>query len=254
MNEIMKTTSLTPIEVELGIDEQGRTTARKLYSFLELNPAAYARWCKTNILENEFADEGMDYEVFNPDVENPQGGRPTQDFRLSASFAKKLAMMAKNERGEQARQYFVAVEDGLKKVASEKAVYANISPELKAIIFQDQKIQAVESRVDEVDKDLQQFKLDMPLLGLECEKITTAVRQKGVSCLGGKESVAYADPSLRGRVYSDIYGELKRQFGVASYKAIKRSQTDIALEVIGSYELPIVLEEEIELVNEQIAM
>ena len=34
MNELQQTTSfLTPIEVELGVDENGMTTARKLYSF-----------------------------------------------------------------------------------------------------------------------------------------------------------------------------------------------------------------------------
>lgn len=56
MNELQQTTSfLTPIEVELGVDENGMTTARKLYSFLELRKADFARWAKTNITENEFA-------------------------------------------------------------------------------------------------------------------------------------------------------------------------------------------------------
>ncbi|MCD7870750.1 MAG: hypothetical protein LUG59_09485 [Enterocloster clostridioformis] len=33
------TSKLTPIEIALGIDGEGRTTATKLYDFLELNPA-----------------------------------------------------------------------------------------------------------------------------------------------------------------------------------------------------------------------
>ena len=53
MNELQQTTSfLTPIEVELGVDENGMTTAKKLYSFLELSPSNYSKWCKTNITEN----------------------------------------------------------------------------------------------------------------------------------------------------------------------------------------------------------
>ena len=60
MNELQQTTSfLTPIEVELGVDENGMTTARKLYSFLELRKADFARWAKTNITENEFATENF---------------------------------------------------------------------------------------------------------------------------------------------------------------------------------------------------
>ena len=45
----------------------------------------------------------MDFEVLDINVENPKGGRPTQDFKLTANFAKKLSMQGKTERAEQAR-------------------------------------------------------------------------------------------------------------------------------------------------------
>lgn len=79
------------------------TTARKLYEFLEMNPSQYARWYKSNILENPFAEENKDFEVLVIDEENPKGGRPIQDFKLTANFAKKLSMQGKTERAEQAR-------------------------------------------------------------------------------------------------------------------------------------------------------
>lgn len=113
--------SQTPIEIALGIDENGMTTAKKLYEFLELNPAVYARWCKANILENEFAEEGVDYEVLNINVENPLGGRPTQDFKLTAHFAKKLSMKGSGERAEEAREYFAHVEEKAKEIAINKS-------------------------------------------------------------------------------------------------------------------------------------
>jgi hypothetical protein len=115
-------------------------------------------------------------------------------------------------------------------------------------------IKEVDSKVNAVDKDLQDFKKDMPLLAIECDRITTAVRSKGVKCLGGKDSNAYQDKSLRGRVYSDIHGQLKREFGVSSYKAIKRSQCDYAVEIINNYRLPLALEEEIESLNAQMRL
>lgn len=37
------------------------TTAKRLYEFLELNPSNYSRWVKSNISENQFAEEGVDY-------------------------------------------------------------------------------------------------------------------------------------------------------------------------------------------------
>nr|DAR29936.1 MAG TPA: hypothetical protein [Caudoviricetes sp.] len=113
-------------------------------------------------------------------------------------------------------------------------------------------IKDVDNKVDAVNEDLQSFKLDLPLLGVECDRITSAVRSKGVKCLGGKESPAYKDKSLRGKVYSDIHRELKRQFGLSSYKGIKRNQCDLAVEIINNYELPHILSVEVEEVNSQI--
>jgi len=116
-------------------------------------------------------------------------------------------------------------------------------------------IDDVEQRVEAVNDDLQAFKMDMPILGLECDRITAAVKKKGVNCLGGKDSNAYHDASVRGKVYQDIYGQLKREFGLsASYKAIKRSQTDTAITIIESYELPMALEEEINCCNAQMVL
>lgn len=120
--------------------------------------------------------------------------------------------------------------------------------------LQFQAIKEVDSKVDTVNKDLQEFKMDMPILGIECDRITTAVRCRGVKCLGGKDSEAYQDKSLRGRVYADIYGQLKREFGVSSYKAIKRNQTDTAVRIVNLYELPMALEDEIADVNAQMVL
>lgn len=110
------TSNQTPIEIALGVDAQGMTTAKKLYEFLELDSSNYAKWFKKNIIENNFAEENTDYWVFVPKDKNPLGGRPTQDAKLTASFAKKLSMMQKNKKGDAARNYFVGIENGAKKL------------------------------------------------------------------------------------------------------------------------------------------
>ena len=48
----------------------------------------------------------------------------------------------------------------------------------------------LEQKIDSVNKDLQDFKQDMPLLAVECERITKAVKNKGGSVLGGRDSEA----------------------------------------------------------------
>ena len=102
--------------------------------------------------------------------------------------------------------------------------------------------------------DLQEFKRDMPLLALECQKITWAKNQKVVPLLGGKDAPAYKDNGLRSRVYRDVEGQLRREFGVTTYKAIKRSQCDLAIQIIKDYELPMALEEEIRDMNSQMEL
>jgi anti-repressor protein len=152
MQPMTDTVSLTQIEIALGIDEAGMTTAKKLYEFLDLNQAAYARWFKSNILENEFAEEGTDFFPFNTNVEC--GGQASKDARLTAKFAKKLSMTQKNERGEQAREYFTRVEDGAKKMLLQ---FQDMSPQLQYMIKveqeqkrQAQEIEAVSNRVDNI--------------------------------------------------------------------------------------------------------
>lgn len=109
----------------------------------------------------------------------------------------------------------------------------------------------VKEEIRRVDNDLQNFKADMPLLALECQRITRAKNQKVVPLMGGKNAPAYKNKSLMHKVYSDVDAQLRREFGVNTYKAIKRSQCDLAVEIIKNYELPRCLREEIEDENSQ---
>lgn len=109
----------------------------------------------------------------------------------------------------------------------------------------------LKEKIDAVNDDLQEFKRDMPLLALECQKITKAKNQKVVPILGGKNAPAYKDNSLRQLVYSDIDAQLRREFGVNTYKAIKRNQCDVAIKIINEYELPMYLKDRIDDANAQ---
>ena len=127
-NSVIEQNYLTPIEIALGVDEQGMTTARKLYEFLELAPQNYSRWLKTNIIENEFATEDEDY-FHSSSMKNEQGrGKFAEDYRLTAHFAKKLSVKGNSEKAEQAREYFTRVEEKVKQKAID---YSQLSPELQ---------------------------------------------------------------------------------------------------------------------------
>lgn len=115
------TTTQTPIEIALQIYENGMTTASQLYTFLELDSSNFSRWCNRNIKNNKFATENVDYIPFVvPEERNkPKNPKPKTDYHLTSDFAKKSSMTGNSERHEQARNYFIACEQGLK-IATEK--------------------------------------------------------------------------------------------------------------------------------------
>lgn len=115
MENLVEVVNKTPIEIALQIDDEGFTTAKKLYFWLYENGSHYAKWLKDNITENPFAEPNE----FSPILRKPQkqGGRPTEDYRITASLAKRISMATKSERGEDARKYFIGCEQALKLVA-----------------------------------------------------------------------------------------------------------------------------------------
>ena len=108
-------------------------------------------------------------------------------------------------------------------------------------------------RVDKVEDKLSNLENDTPLYGCEIDEVQKHVRKKGVEVLGGKGSEAYRDGSVRSQVYSDIYNQLKREYGcVSSYKSIKRKYVDAVHVFIDRYEPPTALSEQIRDCNAQV--
>ncbi|MCC0658356.1 ORF6C domain-containing protein [Clostridioides sp. ES-S-0123-01] len=128
------------------------------------------------------------------------------------------------------------------------------SKELQAIFMLDKKQEVLETKIENVNEKLENFMDDAPLFNVECECIVKEVKKVATKSLGGHGSKAYKNKSLRGKVYSDIYHQIKREFGVESYKAIKRCQLDKVLEIVDNYKLPTVLEDEIRLLNSQLSI
>lgn len=166
MNEIKHTVAQTPIEIALGVDENGMTTASKLYSFLELNPSNYSKWCKTNIAENEFAEENVDFTRFVLKYESGVGIKEREDYKLTSKFARKLSMTQKNHKGEIARDYFATLEDKAKEVAinrsqlppSMQVIYAMLDEQAKVALEQKrqaEQINRIEQKQDAIAETFQ---------------------------------------------------------------------------------------------------
>ena len=128
-----------------------------------------------------------------------------------------------------------------------KNPFAHLSKELQAII-------AIDTKVQKIEEDFNTFKSNLPLLNVDCKELQAEVRKKGIEVLGGYRSAAYNNKSLRSRTYQDIQYQIKREFGVNRYEAIKSRQVDKAIEIIRDYKVPYILADEITMINNQVGV
>lgn len=117
---------------------------------------------------------------------------------------------------------------------------------LEQLQLQNQAILEVNEKVDRIEND-------MPLFKAECDELQALVRKTGVNLMGGIKSASYKDNSMRGKVYSDIQQQLRREFGVKTYSWIRHSQFNKAKEIIQNYKLPLALKDEILKINNQVS-
>ena len=125
MNEIIK------VNYE---NDRPTVLARELHDFLEVK-TAFKDWFP-RMCEYGFS-EGIDFSSF---LSESSGGRPAQDAQLTIEMAKEICMLQRNERGKQARQYFIQLE---KDWNSPEKVMA------RALQIADKRIRALEVKVEE---------------------------------------------------------------------------------------------------------
>ena len=207
MNELMEQVNKTPIEIALGIDEEGMTTARKLYAFLDLAQGQFSRWAKSNIVDNEFATESEDYWGFDINVE----GNKTQDYKLTAHFAKKLSMKGNGEKAEEAREYFTHLEERVKQKAID---FSQLSPELQMFsrIFQSVAEQQLEQKrqaekVEQLDKKVDSIKDVIALNPNSWRTDSAKIINKIALQMGGYEHIK--------AIREESYKLLEERMGVA---------------------------------------
>lgn len=98
------------IPVNYDNPERPTVSGRELHEFLGVD-SNYTTWFK-RMVEYGFT-EHIDFETCFPNLEseNQHGGQNKINHQLTIPMAKELCMIQRNERGKQARQYFLKVEE-----------------------------------------------------------------------------------------------------------------------------------------------
>lgn len=123
-------------------NDRPTVSGRELHDFLEVG-TEYRHWFP-RMCEYGFTD-GIDY---TPVIfDHPQNHQPITDHQLTIEMAKEICMLQRNERGKQARQYFIQLE---KLWNTPEQVMA------RALKMADQQIQEAHHRIYALEQTVEQ--------------------------------------------------------------------------------------------------
>lgn len=107
---------ITLHNIEFDGTEQQTVNARELHAFLEVGKD-FSTWLKDRIEKYGFVEDLDFVKIDSPKLGNQRGGdRRSIEYHISLSMAKELCMVERNEKGKQARLYFIECE----KIAKQK--------------------------------------------------------------------------------------------------------------------------------------
>lgn len=106
-------------------------------------------------------------------------------------------------------------------------------------------------RVETLEERFTKFEDDLPLFQRDTKEVQNAVKKKALEILGGKDSNAYKDKSVRTYVFADIQCQLRRNFDVRRYEEIRHKRIEDALRIVEEYKAPLVLMEKVQYINAQ---
>lgn len=185
MNELIK--------INTNQNGEPRISGRELHAFLEVG-TEYMKWTERYFIPFGF-EEGTD---FSSEMTKSTGGRPAIDHSMTIDMAKELCMIQRNERGKQARQYFLAVEkawNSPEKIMARALVYANKKIESLGTTIQVQQQQIAELQPKATYYDLiLQCKNAIPIstiakdYGYSARKLNEMLNEYGVQFKQGKNS------------------------------------------------------------------
>ena len=128
----------------IKIDNENRVDGRELHEFLRIE-TRYNDWF-SRMVEYGFI-EGVD---FYSKMSESTGGRPAVNHSMTIDMAKEISMIQRNERGKQARQYFLECEKRLKMLSGPSYQIADPIARAQAWIEEEKKRQLLQAQNEEM--------------------------------------------------------------------------------------------------------
>ncbi|MGL5724466.1 antA/AntB antirepressor family protein [Cetobacterium sp.] len=204
-------------------------SARDLYDFLE-SRQKFSDWIKSRIQQFDFV-EGEDFFV---NLGKTPNGRPKTEYFLKLDMAKELSMLENNEKGKQARKYFIACEKQFKALP----ISSGRGGDIKQLTV----IKMLVEEIENTQEKVQENTLELKILS---EKVDNSITLESHQQYHLKKAInrrvmkrleeLNLEPGERRKMFSSIHGEIHKKFGVCSYRDIKKKDINLALNFIENW-------------------
>ena len=189
MNELIKTIKKD--------DGTIAVSGRDLHEFLGIGKD-FSNWFK-DMTAYGF-EEGKD---FTPISAKSNGGRPRIEYVMTIDMAKEISMIQRNEKGKQARQYFIEVE---KRYKQGQIDMTSLSPETRMAMATAQALAQQELKLKSMDTKLDSIADIVGTSTMDWRKSTQHLINRIVQIQGGEVENWKS-------VRNDIYDEVDRRAG-----------------------------------------
>ncbi|HFP7721914.1 TPA: antA/AntB antirepressor family protein [Campylobacter jejuni] len=205
----MQNITLIPITNQTIGAEINSVNAREIYKYIKIT-SNFAEWINRRINHYNFI-ENQDYIIELVYTK----GRPRKEYYVTLDMAKELCMVENNEKGRQARRYFIECEKRLKNLEQEKMQKLAFRQSLgyKSQLAQqkehyENKIKALKYDLENKNKLSFKRKLSQKEL-LELRKILA--KDYGILCIKEWEMSLFAEKIGKNLVFEAVLNKLEKE-------------------------------------------
>lgn len=197
-------------------------SARELHKFLE-SKQDFSTWIKARIDKYGFVSE-VDFTLHK----FMEGKVWKHEYILTLDTAKELAMVEGNEKGKQARRYFIECEKKLREVVTKPMTALElIAAQAQAMVEMEKKMNVMDEKINFIYNKYQNSQKQLSSLPLSDEPIPEqSLRSKINELVRGYATMVGADyKDVWVRVYKDLY--YRYGVNVNAVKSIKNRETKL---------------------------
>lgn len=198
-------------------------SGRELHEFLGVK-TRYNDWFE-DMVKYGFT-ENVDFIGFTEKRVKPQGGRPSVDHALKLDMAKEISMIQRNEKGKQARQYFIEVEKELK----QQLLPLTLDQQIAAIATG---YGSVKEELVEVKDRVSDLEENAPLSAGEYNYIGSRINQRVAEVARGYGKITREQ---RGKLFKDINQGVKVVTGVSTRTQLRAKHFDTVVDFTNNWE------------------